>query len=863
MKYIYIPYNEHKTNTATPFITYLVQAGDFSVTSNLNSTKITNSYNVFQNVISYTLADVQNVAVLPSTTNEAFKNVTLQVNKKDLTSFIKYSSVEKNFLQALDYIYYNYPAAIIIEDNVNGTSGFNILNVSYNPITNRSSFVVNTNFLYNPLDINYLNIDLNNREKFSKYRNLKDWFGDYEFEVDGEKYRITNFQGAPKFKNSFMSIEVEGKPFEIGNHSKISYISPSTTIKTQYTDNSPLFVSILMRNEKEDGFYIDFKDSKLTDRNYILEYNLTIIFPKTDKYNVDLSTFKFDTFKEILINYAKKQDEYETNLVLRKYVEPNLFLPILENFESTENQGDKLEVLLSVYAFGFDEQYKFVNSLKNINILTYDGEDNMPIELLDYYISSHGIKINQTLPLEKKKELGLVLTWLVKSKGTRAAVEFIFDFFNIPKELINFKEHIKKISGPIDVTLLKQYLNIIYGNDEILNISVDEDGYPKYRSNYIFEDSDYWSQFYVLDENLNGKYKTITNREITQTSLYEYGFEGSGTTFDYYLAPDSCYFSQSGVVDDVLKETLFDECGCEIENNDQALQIHLEPKILYSGCTGPIIDVWQECIGPDEIKLNVKGYGGIPPYIFHGANDGDIFPVNQPYSVYIEDSIGCESLTLTGTTYCYIPECVNNPIIVSLSYVCNYDLNGNLTGDATVLLSYSGGTAPYIVNGNENGDLLPNGETIAVEVIDALGCTSGIITRLIECNETPVECDFIQLDSTGECVSNLDVSNTRINVTYSLDNVPFDATVDTVVMTITKGSGGTGVLIGNVITEIFNNENGVKAVYVDFTPRLNFIDLDIDIVITLSNGCEYTDNYSLRVNCTQVNVPDSYSNILT
>lgn len=863
MKYIYIPFNEHKTNTLNPFVSYLVQLGDFSVTSNLESTKVTNSYNVFQNVISYTLADVQNIPVLPSVNNENFKNVTLQINKKDITSFMKYGSVEKSVLQALDYIYYNYPAAIIIEDNVGGNTGFNILNAGYNPITNRTSFVVNTNYLYNPLDINYLEVDLLNRDKFSKYRNLKDWYGDYEFEVDGVKYKITNFQGAPKFKNTFISIQVEGKPFENGNHSKLCYISPSTTIKKAYTDNAPLFVSILTRDEREDGFYLQFKDRKITDNNYILNYNLTIIFPKTDKYNVDLNTYKFNTFKEILLEYAKKQDEYETNLIIRKYVEPNLFLPILEGFETTENQGDKLEVLLSIYGFGFDEQYKFVNSLKNINILTYDGEDNMPIELLDYFISSHGINISENLPLEKKKQLGLVLSWLVKSKGTRAAVEFVFDFFNIPKELINFKEYVKKINNPINVAVLKQYLEIIYGDNDISTLSVDDEGYPKYNPNFIFEDSNYWSQFYVLDENLNGKYQSIVRKSVTQTDLYNYGFEGSGSTFNYALPYDSCYLTQSGIVNDPLKQVLFDECGCEIDYEDKALEISLDPKVLYSGCTAPILDVWQECIGVDQIRLNVKGYGGIQPYTFYGANDGDVFPANQNYSVYIVDSLGCESAILTGTTYCYNVSCVENPIVVSLNYACNYDLNGDLTGDATVFLSYSGGTAPYIVNGNENGDILPNGEIIAVEVVDSLGCSSGIITRLIECNETPVECDFIQLDSTGECVSNLNIANTRINVTYSLDNIPFDATVETVIMTITKASGGTGILIGDVITEVFNNENGVKSVFVDFTPRLNTINLNVDIQIILSNGCEYTDNYILTVNCTQVNVPDSYSNILT
>lgn len=860
MKYIYIPYNEHKTSSATPYISYLVQAGDFSVTSNLDASKTTKSYNVFQNVISYTLDSIGQTEPLPPS-NPNFTNVTLQVNKKDIKTFLKYSSVEKNVLIALDYIYYNFPATILIEDNILGNVGTNILNSTYNPISDTTVFVVNVNFLYNPLNINFLNFDLANREKYAAHRNLKDSFSNYYFEYDGVKYPIKNFQGAASLQNSFISLQVVGKPFENGNHSLNCYISPSNQIKETYLKEAPLFVSILNSNEKSDGYYIVFLDKVLTNNNMNLEYDLTLIFPKTDKYNIDFSTTNFDIFKTAILEYAKKQDDYDTNILLRKYVEPNLFLPIYDSFESVENQYDKLETLLSVFSYSFDEQYKFIHGLKNLNILTYDSEDNMPIELLDMFLDSHGLQINEKLSISKKKEIGLVLSWLMKSKGTRAAVKFIFEFLNIPLELVNFKEYTKKIAGTINIPLLQSYLKIIYGNSDLVDISVDENGYPKINPTSVFEDSSYWEQFYVLDPNLSGKYQTKINTKVTQDNIYNYGFEGSGSTFNYEVASSSCYLTQSGIVDDVLKQSYYDECGCFVDLEDKALQVQLDPVPLYTGCTQPLVDIWQECLGIDQIKMHINAYGGKPPYAYYGVQDGEILPSAQLFASYVRDSIGCESIVSTGQTFCYNPTCTTNPIIVNLGYTCDVDINGIPTGDATVTLLVSGGTPPYIIHGNEAGDTLPYGETIVTEVIDSLGCTSGIISELAICT-LPNPCDFVELISNGECKYNARARNSKVDVTYNLNNVPNNSDVLSVVMNINSVLGGN--IVNGPVTEFFQSQSGAKTLTIDFGEVLDTVVLNIDITITLVSGCTYTDSYSLSVDCTLLgnDSVDTYTNIL-
>lgn len=855
-KVIYIPYDNNLTITKTPFISSITEIGDFAVQTNLNSTKVDKSPIVFQNVASYTLDDISSLSTTITSTATLPLNVNLNLNKTSVQSFAKYSSLEKNILLALDYIFLNFPAVLFVNNTISKKISENILNSYYNEITNKTSFVVNTNFIENSLQINYLNVALAD-EGLSKYRTLKDYYEKYFLEVNGIDYKITGFQGSSRFQNSFISFEVEGNPFDDGNNSIKCYIKPNSDIVTEFYLNAPPMVEFLLDGEKEDGFYSKFDDEIVSNNNFKLQYLLTIIFPKSDKYNPDLSSDKFETYKTDLIEYAKKQDGINTNILVRKYVESNLLLPVLDNLEAIENQNDKLEVLLATFAYSFDERFKFVNSLKNLRFLTYNKNDNISDDLLDLYIDNLGLEVHNKLSTDKKRELALNVPFLLKQKGTRASIDYIFNFLNIPLSLVEFNEKIK-VAEKIDVELLTYYYNLVYGNTNISQLSVNASGEPKPNPNIIFEDSNYWQQYLLIDQGLNGKFFSTTKNITTEEIIYEYDFETTGTTFDYMLLSSSCYDSTVSVINDDLKTTLYDECGCEIENNDQTLEIVLNPIDLYTGCTNPIIDVWQECIGINEIKLHIDVYGGKSPYTFIGAQNGDIYLPNEYFSVYVEDNDGCESMLVTGTTYCYKASCFDNPIIVNLDYVCNLDENDVPIGTATVILNVSGGTEPYTFNGNQNGDILPDGELIVSEVVDSLGCTSGIITKLISCQSG--SCEEIVLESTAECTSNIRPTDTLINVTYDLLNIPNTTTLNNVVMTITEVSGGD--ILGNPVTEIFNLESGVRGIVVDFGVSVGTITFNVDITITLANGCLYHDNYNLSVDCTAINIPTNYTNTL-
>lgn len=858
MKIFYIPYDQNKTVTKTPFISNLLDVGAFAVQSNLNSKKTDKIPLLSQNTFSYTLEDILNLSGNSSTlTSKTKSDVTININKKKPSSFLKYSSLEKNILFALDYIFLNYPATLFVSNNVNKKISDNILNAYYNEITNKTNFVVNTNFIQNPLEINYLSVDLPNPQGISKYRVLKDYYTQYVLEANGVDYPITRFQGSTRFQNAFISFEIKGNPFNKGNNSIPIYIKPKQTIKDDFTQNAPRLVPILLGEEFLDGFYSKFVDYDIVGNGSKLEYTVTFILPKSDKYNPSLNSNSFEIYKETLLLFAKKQDETETNILERKYVEKNLLSSVFDNLEHLENQNDKLNTLLAVFGYSFDERFAYLNSLKNIRLITYDGEDNISDDLLDIYISNLGLDIDKTS--KNKKLLALNLPFLLKSKGTRAGIDFILAYLNIPSELVEFNEYVKICESPIDVDLLKYYYSLVYGNDNLSALSIDENGNPKPNSNYIFEDNNYWQQFETLDVNLNGKYFKKTTNTTSETTIFSNTIESTGTTFSYVLSNDLCYETNFEIIEDDLKTIVTDECGCVVEIEDKIIKTNFTPINLYTGCTNIVIDVWEECIGLNEVKVNVDIYGGTAPYIFSGITNGEILPPEEYYSVFVIDADGCTSQTVTGTTYCYNQNCFENPITTHLSYLCNLDENGIPDNTATVILTYSGGTAPYIVNGNDNGDILQNGEIIVTEIVDSLGCTSGIISQVITCEEES-PCEVLVLEATAKCTSNIRPTDTFINITYDLLNVPNvgNYEITNILMTISHVSGA--VLTNNPTTEAFNLDSGSKTVIANFGEVLGTIVINIDMSFVFENGCIYTDNFNLSVDCTEINNEDSYVN---
>ena len=852
----YIPFNEHKTNNIYPVQPYLNEVGDFNITTNIDNTVNSSLNQKTKTSLIYS----HNIG----TKKPVLKTNELKLDWRKVSNYIKFRSFEQSILYSIEYIVKQFPASLYITDNISGKIGNNLLNVSYNSFTNKTQFIINTNFISNPLDVNFLNKPLPLDETYSKYRDLIEYYDSYFCRVDNVNYKITKIDGSNQRLNGFLSIEVEGNPFnnDIVNISKEIYIIPNSKIVDEFKSNADLLTLLLLRDERVDGYYTQFYNDTKDIGGQFLEYTIEFRLPKSDLYNIDITSNYFEIFLDEITKYAAKQDAENSNTIIRKYVSNALTTPILDNLSGIENDSARMESLLQIYGYSFDEQFKLINNLKSIRNISYDEQESqIADEFLDYFANNLGIDISLLDTYEKKRIFLLNSTWLLKTKGTRAAIEYIFLFLGIPLEFITLNEFVNIIEDKIDLTLLLKYYKLIYGNTDISKLSVDEDGFPKINSDYVFEDSNYWDQFQVLDPNLNGKYYAQTNTKYNRAVIYNNEISTSGSTLQYVFS-GFCYTLTGSTIVNEKIQNYVDECDCEVEQKDYAYEIIYTPIDLYSGCTmSPVIDVWQSCLADNTVQMNVDIYGGVAPFTYSGLTDTQILSTGQTYSVYVIDNNGCVSNTVTGVTYCYNKACEENPLTTNFYYVCNKDADGIFNGTATVVLQVSGGTLPYTINGHEHGDIVLDGETIVTEVLDYNGCYSGILSHVVDCYHE-INCVPLYLNSTAECIANFNGnSRVRLNVTYDLIGIPPYTEIDHVIMGIEQS--GSTIIAGNPITEYFTLASGAKTIYVSFAPNpIGTANLNVTLTVVLKNGCEYQTIYPMAVDCTQINLPTNYNETL-
>ena len=159
--------------------------------------------------------------------------------------------------------------------------------------------------------------------------------------------------------------------------------------------------------------------------------------------------------------------------------------------------------LLRVYGWEFDQLKKFIDSLVNINVVTYDKLNNIPDQLVSNLAKTFGwnyfnlvneselmqsiFSIDTTernlhtdlLPAEVNIELWrriLINTnYFWKSKGTRQAIRAIFLLIGIPDPFINITEYVYTVNGKINPNTVP-YTPADFPNS---SLPYDSQGYPQ------------------------------------------------------------------------------------------------------------------------------------------------------------------------------------------------------------------------------------------------------------------------------------------------------------------------------------------------------------------------------------------------
>jgi len=850
----------HKTNSLDNELilkkTAAFDLGTFKVETNLIERSIVYKYPK-KETISYTLEDIEDSNLLfPFVDQKSF--VKLNLSKSDPTNYALYGSFKIKLENALNTIIETYPASLSITNSRNSGTVNNITNFVYNPFEDTSTFNISTLNIVNPLSLNYIKENLNVAEQ----RDLLLLYYQYEVYTNNKSYPILEFTGA---ENQFdkITLKVSGKPFNVGNNSVAFYIKPTSAYFTTFQNTLDDLELYLL-----DSFFY-FDDYLTTDLGTELKYQYQFSWPKIDAFNLDVSTTNFTVFYDELLKYADKIDTEFSNLLYRKYT-PKSFYNTYED-ESLE-QNSNIDELMQIYGFSFDEIYKRIEGAKLLHSVSFSESNNTPNNYLPDLLKVLGWNFGgyETNSPTLLKLLILTSNWVWKSKGTRAAIDYILSFVGIPKELIEFNEYVYVSKRPINVEKFNFYLSLLGTSLSLSDFPIDEEGYPVFPT----ETDSLWFQangeqdngqeflnvFYNLMPVFTGStvsyYQELTDYE----KLFEQTFIYSSSTLDYDIARQStltldiCYTSTGQTVSDPLPETVYDECGCPIEVEDYSLEICSTPVDLYSGtCLDFFLDVWLICdydlSGNPIATVNITPYNYMGAVTYVGTQPGEILTNNQDFTVYGIDSNGCVSETYSGTVICAVNICEDVEFSASIEYSCNVNELNQHIGKATIdNIIISGGTAPYVTNISV-GDIVNHEEMVELVVTDANGCVSQTFTTLIDCppdeefvceniNFTlAYEVTYVNLDC-QEIFGTCAVAESQAKLNYEVYNLPDGVDVDTVEVTVSAAP----FLYGDPVTIIFTTPIGTTpSYYLDFAPDPPQLWLTtFNVTIVLSNGCQYS-----------------------
>jgi hypothetical protein len=454
--------------------------GSFTVTSNFDGRKpidYTNELSSFVRPVTLETMGVSEIEsqILYSNT----VNAVLNLDKSNLNTFVRYGSAYEFLRITIETIILNYPGSIFVDSQKTRVSTITFSGFTYDPVSNVSTFKVPTGSTVNTFGL-ITNDGNQTIPENNELRNLNLSFNKYiiwsETNSTGDTYNIIGYTGNTK-NRKYLTIKTTGNPFPSLLAGATSgginfHIKPNNEVFEQFrallSDYQKYIVSQRTGNS---GFKFIMKVPTLLENGSIIYSDSEILWVTGDGYNIDISTPGYRKFLEIVLTIGNKYDTIKTDLIAR-FLTP----ASLKTYDLTEE--GKMTKLLRVYGREFDELRQFIDSLVNINKVTYNKINNIPDQLIknlaktfgwDYFSLINENELVESLFTIDDKERNLstdlmpaeidVELWrrilintnyFWKTKGTREAIKSMFLLIGIPEPFINITEYVYTVDGKIN-----------------------------------------------------------------------------------------------------------------------------------------------------------------------------------------------------------------------------------------------------------------------------------------------------------------------------------------------------------------------------------------------------------------------------
>jgi len=500
--------------------TSLFTFGNFNITTNLdpklNKNFITGKYSDFFSLDDLDLTESSTETLLNNNTQ-----TTLRLDETKLKNFALFGSMTEYVRVCLEGIITNWPAALFVNTlvqidgldyNVNSYD-----NYSYDSLYDESTFRVNTSYLSNPYEINYLTngtiIDTFNEA--NDLRNLTVNYDSYVIYINGEEFPVLGFTGSTNLLNDFLYFKAKGNPFtgNVTTNNVNFHIKPNKTIVNTFFNSLTGLEKYLLNRQMVPLYTATFEYPIRTESGVIMYTEKSITWPVIDGYNIDFNSTAYEQYAISLLEVTSNYDLNETELVNRFLVSESISafdtVPVhLAEVHQDTTTGQKVNKTLNIYGRSFDDFNQYIEGISLAHTVTYDKRDNVPDKYLkdlarvlgwdlvnvitnsnllnnyvDYADSSYsGMSVGLTpveTDLEMWRRIILNTPWIWKSKGARKSIEFLLHFMGIPKGLITFNEYIYKAKAPIDMDIFSTILAQNGIDDNLSLYPIDKDGYPK------------------------------------------------------------------------------------------------------------------------------------------------------------------------------------------------------------------------------------------------------------------------------------------------------------------------------------------------------------------------------------------------
>lgn len=711
------------------------------------------------------------------------KDLSITVDYSNPRNFVKYSSFSELIRYSIENIILNYPSTLHIKTNLIGYDygDKNITDIQYSPLLNTTSFSISTNYIDNPFQLDYTNKNLNNKQFSSLFQN-------YVFTYNDIDFAISAFTPSDSLRNSKINITVSGKPFSDSFTQRVdAYIRPKDEYKKlTFERNFNGFQKYLLK----DSFR--FKAFKEADSGDSFVYNLKFSIPKYGDYNLDFFTNKYERFLSSLLEFTNEYDQRYSNISSRILIADSV-----QDITLTSNGLPTLgkpNVLINTISSFADQVYAQINAFKTYDYIYYDTP-NVSQNRLNTLIKNQGLDVNKNINIlsEDLKYLLINLPDLLNKKGTRDAIDFLFNYLNIPLDLVEFNEHVYKTKR-INYAALEFLYSKISPDLILSSIPVKTDGSPDLSKIIThFQGSTYFDELQNLLPSVANNFLINTGTTTDAEILYQNDFNISGeTSFNAELlnikslTGTPCYSFSGEIITHPLPETFLDECGCEIEElNDLAYKLCVSPLNIYDGaCPSFVIDVVPDCISSPSSGETVSGQTQCVynySLISKNNNSNKVSPsvitngVELSYDLVLTSDCEAGSIAsssiVTRFSQCY----ENNFIIQTSGYVDTIRLYDSINNNPVDLdlnpttTSYFNGCSGVV---NPDNLYFPSGDTSTYQASLQALIENGICDEFSSLPSIPTNGGQynmeVQVNSGGTVSICFDVKDNPVNPIYSI-----------------------------------------------------------------------------------------------